>query len=125
MVLHIDKNELNTRIELNCRRLAEGDYYHIDQVFAPADYDWYGDKEGRALLAFVSHCKISGVKIPCMAQMLEQMGEHLNASDILGLFWKIRFTNSSCPDIPGCCVVCASITICLATSSVNRRFAVS
>lgn len=84
MILHIDKHELNTRIALNCRRLSEGDYYHIEQVFSPSDYEWYGDKEGRALLAFVSHYKINGVTIPCMAQMLEQLDDHLNPHGFFG-----------------------------------------
>lgn len=88
MILHIDKNELNTRIALNCNRLTNGDYYHIDQVFAPASYDWYGDKEGRALLAFVSHTKISGVKIPCMEQMIEQLEDHLNSDGYFGPVFK-------------------------------------
>lgn len=84
MILPINSDELDERIALNCQRLAEGDYYHIDQVFSPADYEWYGDKEGRALLAFVSHYKMSGVQIPCMAQMLEQMDAHLNADGYFG-----------------------------------------
>ena len=84
MRLHIDKNELEMRIALNCRRLSEGDYYHIEQVFSPSDYEWYGDKEGRALLSFVSHYKISGVIIPCMTQMLQQLDEHLNSHGFFG-----------------------------------------
>ena len=72
-VLPISEDELKTRIKLNYNRLAEGDYYSIEKVFARKDYDWYGDEEGRALLAFVCHYKISGNVIPCMELMLEQM----------------------------------------------------
>lgn len=84
MRIPLDKKELDTRIELNLRRLSEGDYYHIDQIFSSEDYEWPGDKEGRALLAFVSHYKISGVEIPCMNQMLEQMESHLNSDGYMG-----------------------------------------
>ena len=84
MLLPFDNQELNTRIELNFRRLLDGDYYHIDQVFSPVDYDWYGDKEGRALLAFCSHYKISGKKILCMDQMMAKMGDYLNEDGFFG-----------------------------------------
>jgi len=83
----IDGQELQTRIDLNCQRLATGDYYSIDDIFAPADYDWYADKEGRALLAFVCHYKISGTVISCMEQMLEQMESHLNSQGYFGPVW--------------------------------------
>ena len=53
-------------------------------MFAPADYDWYGDKEGRALLAFVCHYKVSGKIIPCMEQMLREIPAHLNEEGYLG-----------------------------------------
>lgn len=84
MLLPFDNQELDTRIELNFHRLLDGDYYHIEQVFSPKDYQWYGDKEGRALLAFCSHYKISGKKIPCMDLMMAQLGEHLNEDGFLG-----------------------------------------
>ena len=77
----IDNNELDKRIELNFHRLSEGDYYRIGEVFSPASYSWQGDKEGRALLAFVSHYKISGRVIPCMEQMLEKMVVNRNQMD--------------------------------------------
>ena len=84
MILPVDKKELNTRIALNYRRLAEGDYYHISRAFSPPDYEWYADKEGRELLAFVCHYKINGAEIPCMAQLLEQMEKHVNADGYFG-----------------------------------------
>lgn len=72
--------ELRERICANARRF-EDPYYRIEGVFQAEDAAWPGDKEGRALLAFVSHYRISGKKIPCMEQMLAQMpmhtGEHL------------------------------------------------
>lgn len=84
MMHPIPQEELRERIALNFRRLADGDYYHIDQIFPPPKYDWYGDKEGRALLAFVSHYRISGQKIPCMEQMMEQMDSRMNEDGYFG-----------------------------------------
>jgi len=73
----INKTELNERIERNFCRLREP-YYDIDHVFSPLEYDWYGDKEGRALLAFVSHYAIHGRKIPCMEKMLDDIPKKTN-----------------------------------------------
>ncbi len=80
----LDLQELQERISLNYHRLADSAYYQIGEVFAAGEYDWQGDKEGRALLAFVSHYKITGDKIPCMEQMLEVMPEKLNAKQYIG-----------------------------------------
>ncbi len=73
-----DPEELALRIDLNFSRLMDDPYYQIGQIFSPDGYEWYGDKEGRALLAFVSHYKISKNKIPCMDQMMQEMKSHLN-----------------------------------------------
>ena len=70
--------ELEARTEKNFCRLKNDPYYQIGSVFAPEEYEWYGDKEGRALLAFVSHYKISGRKIPCMEEMMTCLKGHLN-----------------------------------------------
>ena len=80
----LDKRELKKRVDLSFDRLTGDEYYRIGGVFSPAEYDWPGDKEGRALLAFVSHYKISGKKIPCMAQMLTEMEKHLNEKRYMG-----------------------------------------
>lgn len=98
------EHELNERIELNYRRLLCDPYYGIDEVFAPADYDWYGDKEGRALLAFVCHYKMHGRRIPCMDEMIvrypsmanEQLffgplaGEVIHEQQLSGHSWLLR-----------------------------------
>ena len=84
MIKPINEKELNTRIALNFKRLADSSYYQINEVFAPTQYDWPADKEGRALLSFVSHYKISGEKIPCMNQMLELLPTKLNEKGYLG-----------------------------------------
>lgn len=84
MIKNICGEELNSRIALNFKRLADSSYYQIDEVFAPDSYDWPADKEGRALLSFVSHYKISGKKIPCMTQMIEKLPSKLNEKGYLG-----------------------------------------
>ncbi len=84
MRLPIDKRELKERIALNYKRFTDDEYYRIGGVFSPDTYDWPGDKEGRALLAFVSHYKITGKKIPCMREMLSAMEAHLNARRYMG-----------------------------------------
>ncbi|MBR5923768.1 MAG: hypothetical protein IKZ59_08250 [Clostridia bacterium] len=84
MIKRISEKELNERIDLNYKRLADSPYYQIGEVFAPGNYDWPADKEGRALLAFVSHYKINGRKIPCMEQMMEKLPENLNEKGYMG-----------------------------------------
>lgn len=76
-IKQIDKTELQTRIQKNLQRLKEP-YYQIGEVFADKTYDWPGDKEGRALLAFVCHYQMHGEKIPCMDAMIEQLPEKTN-----------------------------------------------
>lgn len=80
----LDEQELQTRIFLNYQRLANSPYYQIGDIFATGEQDWPADKEGRALLAFVSHYKISGNKIPCMEQMLQEMPGRLNEKQYFG-----------------------------------------
>lgn len=80
----LNQQELNTRIQLNYTRLSTGDYYRIGDIFSAPAYDWCGDKEGRALLAFMCHYKISGNLIPCMEQMLAQMDDKLNERGFFG-----------------------------------------
>ena len=84
MTIPVNEAELQTRIALNYQRLATSDYYSIEDIFSPKDYDWWADKEGRALLAFMCHYKLSGAIIPCMEQMLEQMDSHLNSDGYFG-----------------------------------------
>lgn len=83
-ILFLEEAEYAQRVERNFLRLAEGEYYHAEQVFSPPEYRWYGDKEGRALLAFVSHYRINQRRIPCMEQMLRQLPSHLNEKGYMG-----------------------------------------
>ena len=83
MKQEILKKELDFRIKLNGERLQD-DYYNIDNVFVGDEASWPGDKEGRALLAFVSHYKINGLKIPCMELMIEKIPEVTNGKMFFG-----------------------------------------
>lgn len=82
--LPIDRDELKIRIDKNRDRLSFGDYYQYENIFSPESYTWYGDKEGRALLAFMSHYKISGEKISCMDKLLSELPHRMNDKGYLG-----------------------------------------
>ena len=84
MKMALNLQELQEKIALNYHRLADSEYYQIEGVFLHDKYYWEGDKEGRSLLAFVSHYKISGEKIPCMEQMLKALPEQLNEKQYIG-----------------------------------------
>ncbi len=77
------QQEIKERTELNFNRLSE-EQYSIENVFQRAEYDWDGDFEGRALLAFVCHYKISGKKILCMDEMMNLIKEKLNEKGYRG-----------------------------------------
>ena len=79
----VDMQELQERVEKNYARLCEP-YYQFEDVFSDPAYEWPGDKEGRALLAFVSHYRISGQKIPCMDLMIEAIPQKANQYYYLG-----------------------------------------
>lgn len=84
MRIEVRNSELEERIRRNFERLQEP-YYQIQEVFSDlSSYDWPGDKEGRALLAFVSHYKIHGKKIPCMEQLIASLPEKTNAFYFFG-----------------------------------------
>ena len=72
-----DRAELDERIERSYNRLL-GDYYQMPDVFQEYCADWPGDKEGRALLAFVSHYKMTGKINPCMEALMESLPQYTN-----------------------------------------------
>ncbi|MBO5301189.1 MAG: hypothetical protein J6A81_03125, partial [Peptococcaceae bacterium] len=76
------EKELKERVKLNQKRLTDS-YYQIESVFEDTE-GWPGDKQGRALLAFVSHYKIDGTKIPCMEQMISCLNEKTNKDGYFG-----------------------------------------
>ena len=63
-------------IEKHYQRLHEPPYDYA-HVFC-GNPGWPGDREGRALLAFLCHYHISGRKIPCMEQMLRDLPARTN-----------------------------------------------
>ncbi len=67
-------SDLNERIRLNFDRLND-EIYGIDRIFQPPDYEWQGDFEGRALLAFVCLYRMTGKEIPAMHQTVERLNE--------------------------------------------------
>ncbi len=78
----MDRVELSERIARSAARLCEP-YYQMPDVFQEYNASWPGDKEGRALLAFVSLYKIAdrnagGEKNPCMEALLASMPAHTN-----------------------------------------------
>lgn len=70
-------------IALNGGRFNQEPYL-LDSLFKPADYDWPGDYEGRALLAFCCHYEISGTRIPQMDGMLEAWEKKVNSQGYFG-----------------------------------------
>lgn len=69
---------MEKNIELNYKRLSETKEYSFDNIFQGPDYAWYGDWEGRALLAFMCHYQIHGKIIPCMPCLMESLPKHTN-----------------------------------------------
>lgn len=63
-------------IEKNFMRMHNAPYT-IDTLFKGND-GWPGDREGRALLAFLCHYHISGRKVPCLEQMMQVLPERTN-----------------------------------------------
>lgn len=82
MRIEFDFGEWEARTASNYRRLCEP-YYQIEQVFSPAEYDWPGDKEGRALLAFVCHAAMTG-KQALMEDMIAQLPARTNRFGFFG-----------------------------------------
>lgn len=77
------REELKERIELNYRRLCEP-YYQIPEIFSAPDYGWQGDREGRALMAFAAHYRMTGRKNPCMDALIEALPGHTNRLGYFG-----------------------------------------
>lgn len=69
--------------KLNFSRLLQKEYA-IDNVFQAGNYNWPGDWEGRALLAFTCHYEIDKSVSPCMHKFVEQLKEHTNSKLYFG-----------------------------------------
>ena len=66
----------NRNIEKSFQRLNRAPYTY-ETVF-DGNPGWPGDREGRALLAFLCHYHISGQKISCMEQMMRELPARTN-----------------------------------------------
>ena len=64
-------------IELNFKRLND-EPYSLQNLFRPAEYDWPGDWEGRALLAFLHHYEINHELVPHFYDFLNMLPEKTN-----------------------------------------------
>ena len=74
---------LNKHIKRSFIRLSD-DIYSINRIWQNENYDWPGDFEGRALLAFVCLYEITNQKIPCMDEMINNLSKHLNEEGYMG-----------------------------------------
>ena len=74
---------LDLHIEKSFERLSS-DIYSIEKIWQKKDYDWPGDWEGRALLAFVCLYEVTGRKIPCMDKFFDELPAHLNEKGYMG-----------------------------------------
>ena len=64
-------------IDLNFIRL-HGEDYSLENLFRPESYDWPGDWEGRALLAFMCHKEMHGAEIPHLHNFFENIPKRTN-----------------------------------------------
>lgn len=64
-------------IELNFKRLND-EPYSLQYLFRPKEYDWPGDWEGRALLAFLHHYEINHELVPHFYDFLNMLPEKTN-----------------------------------------------
>lgn len=74
---------IDEHIKKSFQRLCESEYI-IENVWQPGAYDWPGDWEGRALLAFVCLYNVTGKKIDCMDKMIDLLPQHLNELGYMG-----------------------------------------
>lgn len=71
------------RVGLSESRLS-GETYRFKRVFREKEYDWEGDWEGRALLAFVCLKRLTGRENPTLRYELSHLKEHTNKYGYFG-----------------------------------------
>ena len=74
---------MNKNIRLNFNRFFEKDY-SLENLFRPEDYDWPGDWEGRALLAFLCHKEIHGAEVPHLHSFFNEIPNRTNQYKYFG-----------------------------------------
>lgn len=70
-------------ISLHLKRL-HGEEYALAHLFRPPEYDWPGDWEGRALLAFLCHLEMTGKTVPHLREFFEAIPAHTNEFGYFG-----------------------------------------
>ena len=70
-------------VQLNFQRLNEMDY-SLEKLFQKESYEWPGDWEGRALLAFTCHYEINGSLIPHLHAFVSALAEKTNGKGYFG-----------------------------------------
>ncbi len=79
----MDTPFMNAKIEKSFARLCSEPYASVN-LFSPAEYDWPGDWEGRALLAYCRLYSLTGEKVPAMDKLMEMLPEKTNSQGYLG-----------------------------------------
>lgn len=74
---------MDIRIEKNFTRLSAAPYNEAN-LFSPPEYDWPGDWEGRALLAYCRLYSLTGKKVPAMEKIMGQLDEKTNSCGYFG-----------------------------------------
>ena len=70
-------------IELNFKRLNDKEY-SLENLFQPDSYDWPGDWEGRALLAFMCHYELNGSEVPHLHSFFNTLPKKANEHGYFG-----------------------------------------
>lgn len=74
---------MDIRIEKSFARLSS-EPYASKNLFSPQEYDWPGDWEGRALLAYCRLYSLTGKKVPAMESIMCQLEEKTNSYGYFG-----------------------------------------
>ena len=74
---------MNINIQKAFQRLKQ-EPYASENLFSPPEYDWPGDWEGRALLAYCRLYSLTGKKISAMDRIMEILPEKTNSQGYLG-----------------------------------------
>lgn len=70
-------------VDLNYKRFLCEDY-SLNNLFKDSGYDWPGDWEGRALLAFLCHYEINGAEIPHLHRFFNEIPLRVNTDGYFG-----------------------------------------
>lgn len=74
---------MDIHIKKSFQRMSQ-EPYASKRLFSAPEYDWPGDMEGRALLAYCRLYDLTGEKIPAMDAMMRQLPEKTNQDGYFG-----------------------------------------